>query len=442
MPSRSAILKRFFTKNRNTALFLALVLYGLFSSPTPDEISVFEYAIGGLLLTAIGAPALFGIFTGRYLFLSAKSSFPRKRESSPFSGSVSLDPRFHGDDGLRWMAWGFAVLFFIPLAVGVLAQHPVEDILRDIIPLGYFFLPLFLAPLAAENPQETRCALLWGLVAIGVFYALRFWPASNLTLARIGLDRGDDETLYLSSSPAIAFAGLTLFFAATSREETPLWQRVAFLFFSAACLMTLVAILQRGAILLVLLVLWFYALGRARQSPGFLLVLVAACGAALFFMGDGIGGALETVWRKTLLVGDNARFAELASVREALDRNPAQWLSGAGWGAKIFTAASGHAEVRYTHMLIGYVLLKGGMIGLTALFAYLAFLARRYAQLWRDEPLVAAALFPTLFLGLTLYPSFKMLCFGAMLALIATPLQEQNDLQRPYPFYQPRFSAR
>lgn len=433
-------MKRFFTRNRDAALFAALFLYGLFSSPTPDEISIFEGVIGALLIAAIGLPVLFGAFTGRYLPLS----FPRKRESSKAADLAPLDPRCHGDDGIGMVAWCFFILLYLPLAIGILSQHSPGDVLRDVIPLGYFFLPLFLMPLADSHPDDTRKALLYGLCAVGVLYALRFWPASNLTLARLGLDRGDDETLYLSSSPAISFAGLYLFFVATDSSARVLWQRGLLLFLSAACLMTLVAILQRGTIVLVLLVLWFYALYRARRSPGFLLALLTGAAAMLFFLGDGVAGALETLWRKTLLVGDNARFAEIQSVRERLDRNPLQWITGAGWGTKLVTAASGHADVRYTHMLGSYVLLKGGILCLAALILYLTFLGRRYATLWRAEPLVAAALFPSLFLGLTLYPSFKMLCFGAMLALVALrPLaQEDHDPQRPSAFYQPRFSAR
>jgi hypothetical protein len=75
--------------------------------------------------------------------------------------------------------------------------------------------------LAARRDDETNKALLWGLCAIGIFFALRFWPSSHLTFARLGIDRGDDEMLYLTSSPAVSFAGLYLFFDATSQKEKP-----------------------------------------------------------------------------------------------------------------------------------------------------------------------------------------------------------------------------
>jgi hypothetical protein len=325
----------------------------------------------------------------------------------------------------------FLVLLSVPLAVGVIGQYPVNDVLRDVIPLLYFFLPLLVI-------RDSKKALLYGLLAVGVFYSLRFWPASGLTLARLGLDRGDDEMLYLSSSPAISFAGLYLFFMAAAPQEKPLWHRAAFLFLSATCLLTLVAILQRGALLLVLTVLWFYGLSRLKKSPAFLVFSLAVVLVFGFAFAETIIGTLETIWRKTLLVGDNARFAELASVRDHLDRNPLQWLTGAGWGATLTTAASGHAKVRYTHMLIGYVLLKGGIAGLGALIAYMATLLR---NLRHTDPLIVASAAPSLILGLTLYPSFKMLCFGALLALVAPFSWEKNEHQGKSPVYQPRVSA-
>src|SRR5690606_27116797 len=108
---------RFFTRNRDAALFAALFLYGLFSSPTPDEISIFEGVIGALLIAAIGLPVLFGVFTGRYLFPSSSSS-------GLIRGS-SLDSRFRGNDGMVISAWSFFILLYLPLAIGILSQHPL-----------------------------------------------------------------------------------------------------------------------------------------------------------------------------------------------------------------------------------------------------------------------------------------------------------------------------
>jgi hypothetical protein len=186
--------------------------------------------------------------------------------------------------------------------------------------------------------------------------------------------------------------------------------------------------------------LWFYTLSRVKKSLHFGMFVFAGVIVMGFAFGGVFSDTLATIWRKTQLVGDNARFAELETVREALNRNPVQWLTGAGWGARVTTAASGHADVRYTHMLLGYVLLKAGLLGLVAMMAYLGVLLQNFTRFFRTNPLICMAAMPPVFLGLTLYPSFKMLCFGAMLALIA-PLKDAYDCERPTSFYQPRLST-
>jgi len=76
-------------------------------------------------------------------------------------------------------------------------------------------------------------------------------------------------------------------------------------------------------------------------------------------------------------------------------------------------------------------LLKTGLIGLIALGGYLFFLARRVIRQFPQRAMITCAALPSLILGLTLYPSFKMLCFGAILALLSVPKVNPESIHDP-----------
>lgn len=396
------------TGNKTNKFFLlaTFVLYGAFSSPTPDAVTWAELAIGLCLLCAITPARVLEIFSGLALWQPPPA---------------------------RQFLGGCFLALLIPGTInGMLSGHHAWDILRDIIPLGFFFLPLFL------YRAPTRF-LLPGLLFTGFVFALRFWPASGLTLARFGLNRGNDELLYLTSSPAVLFSGLYFLFLATDLRHLSPGRRIACIVAAMICLLTIVATLQRAAIILAGASVFFVLLFRARRHPFALYFLVTVGAAALFLAGPTILDVLMLIWRKTREVGDNARFAELHSVINVMGNDPLHWIFGLGWGAKIMTAASGYAEVRYTHMLGSYALFKTGLIGLCATLGYAAWVIHRVIRHLPQRPALCAAGIPSLLLGFLLYPSFKMLCFGAMLALLT--LKESHE-QRPHPVYQPGLPAR
>lgn len=389
-----------FEKNlQNYALFGALVLYGLLGSPTPDTLSWAEIAIGLLLLLAAGINNIAMIFSGAALW------------HKPLSRKI--------------LTALFLISLYPALMLGFLMGHRFADMIRDIIPLGFFFLPAFFHGKNVEKP------LLYGIVFTGVVFALRFWPESGLTLARFGMNRGNDELLYLTSSPAVLFSGLYLLFIGTSVEKQSYLRRLSCLVASMICLLTIAATLQRGALFLAGLMIFFVFFNRIQRSPRFLYGCLAALLLGGIWLAPVIADIIALIWRKTLVVGDNARFAELRSVFDALGNDPWSYLTGQGWGAKIVTAASGYAEVRYTHMLFSYTLLKSGLIGLVALGGYAAFIGHRLVMRLPERPLVICAALPSLILGFTLYPSFKMLCFGVILTLLAISKQTSESNHDP-----------
>lgn len=371
---------------QNIALFLAFVLYGSFSSPTPDTISWAEIAIGLLLIIGIGFKKIISVFSGMALWRG------------------SIDQRF---------LTACFLLALIPAAlIGCLSFHPFNDLVRDLIPLGYFFLTVFLCDRDVEKP------LLYGIVFTGVMFALRFWPNSGLTFDLIGQSRGDDQMLYLTSSPSVLFSGLYLLFIGTSLEKQTLWRRIGTLVLAMICLLTIAATLQRGAMLLSGLVIFGVFWHRLQRTPHFMYFCVVTLFVGGIWFGPMLIDLVDLVWHKTLEVGDNQRLAELHSVMLALQPNPWNFVFGLGWGATIVTAASTFADVRYTHMLFSYMLFKAGIIGLFALAGYAGFIGKRIIRQLPQRPLITCAALPSLILGFAIYPSFKMLCFGAIIALL------------------------
>jgi hypothetical protein len=400
---------------KSFALLAALVIYGLFSSPTPDILSWAEIVMGVLLVVAAGPVNMAGIFSGAVLW--------------------------HGPREKKFLTISFLTLLIPGTINGFLSGYEINDIVRDVIPLGFFFLSLFLYqpsrnacesehPIALQRDPRIRkgyeWALLYGLVFTGVLFALRFWPASGLTLSRFGLDRGNDEMLYLTSSPSVLFAGLYLLFKGTELQTQKWYWRLLCLIGAVICLLTLVATLQRAAIFLAALSTFFIFWHRTQRSPNFLFAILATLFVGGLWLAPTLADIVDLIWRKTVEVGDNERFAELHSVIGVLGVNPWHYVFGLGWGAKIVTAASGYADVRYTHMLFSYSLFKTGLIGFVATASYGLWLARRIIRQFPQRAALSCAALPSLILGFTLYPSFKMLCFGAIIALLATG-QENHE---------------
>src|SRR5690606_20672002 len=105
--------------------------YGALSSPTPDTPGWVEAIIGICLLAAI-----------------------------PFRAVLRYT--LH-DRTLRLLTLVAATLLILPATVALIQQRDPTDMLRDLIPLGYFFLPWLLYPLVMQNAARTRQVLLVGL---------------------------------------------------------------------------------------------------------------------------------------------------------------------------------------------------------------------------------------------------------------------------------------
>ena len=384
------------------SVMIAVAIYTGFSSPTPDDPGLIEGGIAVLLLI--------GVSPGHFF-----SRLSHERRRAP----------------VLLLLYGMT----IPLLMGLYYAQLPNDMLRDLIPFLYFLLPAFLYRPSLSTARRTYAqSLAWVLALGGAIFSWRFFQVIDLPWHLIGERQAGDNLLYLSSSPLVPFSAVFLTISAfrrkrfatraktKERKRIPWFREVlirfALLLGGLISLAALAATVQRATFVLVLLTFLVYALRRARHSPP--AAIFGALITLLFIalLHEPLWGTLQMIWSKTLNVFDNARLAELKAVWDHIDRSPLTVLIGNGWGAKFLSPAAGHVWVRYTHTLLSYMLFKAGLVGLGLTVWYTVVLIRYFWRIWWLEVRTALALTPPLILGLTLYPTFKMLGFGLLLYML------------------------
>jgi len=387
---------------RAAALFAALALYGLLSAPAPPEVRAVEAAIGALLLAGSGW----------------------RRPCAVATGHALRAPALPGWEAIGILS--FAWLLWAPLVRGLTLGWEPAAVLRDVVPLGYLFLPVLLVPLlrGGEGGSDRRAGrwLAAGLALAGVLFALRWWRHAEWGFGAVGVRAMADGLRYFLNAPSVLFAAVALPMAALGLAARGGWARwlaaAALLVPAALCLGALAGAVHRMALGLALLgflvsLPWWW-----RRAPLAVLGALLLAGAGALLLGDTMAGALAQVAEKNRLAGANARLDEAAAVLEQVARSPAAFLFGDGWGALIANPAVGGWRVAYTHTLVSYTLLKTGALGLMALAAYLAALAPSAWRLLRADPPLAAAVLAPLAMALGAHTSFKYLDCGLLLTLM------------------------
>ncbi len=394
-------------------LAAALSVYGLFSSPTPDGLGPAEAVVGLCLIAAIGLWRGFRTVIGAELFRATGAS------------------RGHG--WRFWASLALSWLLIVPSLQGVIAGHSAASIARDLIPLLFFFLPLFLLPPDHHAAARLLPPLATALAVVGCLFALRYFLLAGLAIG----DGGSDGLLYLASSPAVLFAAIALPVWAADR----LLQRpsIAGLVLAASALaggmLSLAALaitLQRGALALAVLAFAVLALSRLRRSAVLSLWSFAIAALLALVFAAELQMLIGLIEAKTRLVGVNSRFAEIAAVLDRLGDDPWHFMVGAGWGADFISPAVGGYRVGYTHSLISYLLLKAGIVGVFFTALFVAALGRMViARVRWSSPAVLAALASAL-LGLTIYTSYKFLTFGLAVTVLAAAAQAPISSPRSF----------
>ena len=373
------------------AFIAAVVLYGLFGSPTPDDPGIVEALIGGLLLVAAG-------LGGFYYVLKPQES------------------------GMCWQNAARMVLVYGLCAgcVGAFVQgQDMERIFRDVIPFFFMLLPLFLWPFIEGQGQRAW----WVLVTIGtagVLFALR--AAADYLPLSLPFER--DALYYLGNAPTVLLAACLCFGVALDRLMTGVHLRniaVAgvLIVVGVLCVLPLVAGVQRASLgylaFYICLVCGLAFLKTPKRALFFFVIFVIA--GWVFF--DVFFEVFNAIRYKTDLVGiTNMRAAEWAAVWGEITVSPFSFLFGQGWGATFSSPAVADIRVGYTHSLLSSMMLKTGILGVIFTSFYLFLLARCGFQLFGVKPLIAAAIAGPVIIDVFLYAAYKSLDFGLVLALI------------------------
>nr|WP_246500084.1 hypothetical protein [Azospirillum soli] len=380
------------------------------SAPAPPGIRVVEAVIGSLLLLAVGVRRPLFVATGHAL---------RTPGVAAWEVPAIL--------ALSWLLW-------VPLLRGAWVGWGAGDMLRDVIPLLYLFLPVLLVPVLRSVAEPATRVLAWALMLAGLFFAGRWWQQAEWGFGAVGARAMADGTDYFLNAPSVLFAAIALPLTGVglvSRGGVPrLVAGMVCVGAGVLCLAALAGAVHRMALGLAVMAFVVVALWWGRRAPLTVALLVAV--AVVFAAGfsDTLLGALGLVAEKNRLAGANTRWEEAAMVLDHVSASPWSFLFGDGWGALLPNPAVGGWRVSYTHTLATYALAKTGALGLLALDAYLGGLVPRALTVLRDEPPLGWAVLPPLVMALGLHTSFKYLDTGLILTLMVLAAERRNALSR------------
>lgn len=364
-------------------LFSALIIYAVLGSPTPDNPGLTEAVIGAMLILAAGL----GVFT---TLLS------------------------NGQPGWKIsLTFLFIYGFSIQVIVGLAYNHDSGTMLRDIAAFLFFLLPLFFFPLMKSH-SSAHVWLERAIVFIGLSFSIR------ALLPVYGFYEAPDELLYLANSPLVLLTSLLLLnrifndiYQRTISLQTILYATLAIIPFAA-----MLIDVQRAPVAAVIMSIIF-SLGYLvyfRPVRGFV-VLMTIC-IVLAFIWPVFQEILYEILSKTSRVGLNMRSEELQAVISAIDGDALSVLFGIGWGSTFDAPSVGGLPVSYTHSLLSYVLLKGGVCGLALIVAFCFLTLRELWTVFRGHPVQAMALSWPFLIPVFLYASHKSLDFGLVLFFI------------------------
>lgn len=388
---------------RLTALMVALGLYGVVGSPTPDRPGLVEAFIGGLLVFAV---------------------FPDVARQIP----ACLRFRAPG-----WALAGWAFFLYaatVPLVIALMHDRNIANILRDLIFLIFFLTPLWMGPLIRARPQRKfllRGAVLW----IGMAFSIRtILPGLNEILPGVDLS----GPLYLAIAPSVLFtafylAGRTLDQAAGAGVRPDSLVKIG-MFGALACapFFALVLTLQRISLVALAVCITAWIAMWLVRTPRRAVLPALMIGIGLMLGAQALGSLIEAISLKTALVGVNSRFGEVLLALDSLSENFATALLGRGWGATIPSPATAGVPVNFTHSLVTMIWMKTGLVGLGLSGIYVTGIAARLVRGVRADPIMALALIFPIAIDLFLYASYKSLDFGLVLLMAST--FQANDAPR------------
>lgn len=388
------------TPSNQLLLISALLIYAGFSVPFPANPGMIEAGIAVLLILFVSIPVSILVMAGGF------SGYER----------FGLAP--------SWLHLGFFLLVWGQLFNGAIINGwAIVDMIRDLIPAVYIFLPLLLLPAMKTSLHKWQSVLPYVISAAGVLLSLRFYAEVGIWPWELGGRHYFDNFLYLPYDPVVTFAAIYLPIMAVqswnSKQPRRWLASLVMLLGGLLALGSLMAVAQRAPLGLAALCFLFYLVILSYRSLGkMLILLILAAGIGLVAQ-EQIISSFELLSAKQEEVGANGKTDELVAVWSEVSRASHTLLFGIGWGGLYESPAVEGQQVSFTHSAITFFLLKTGVSGLVFFVLYLVWVARNGYSRWSLDrlPVLLASLVPLL-IGLFFQVSYKTLSFGIVLTIL------------------------
>jgi hypothetical protein len=360
-------------------LYSAILLYAMFSSPTPDQIGWAEYGIAALLILA---------------------------------NILRVGPSLietHAIKTLDYNKWFLIYMALIPLGIGIIGGFSAYDILRDIIPLALLILPLCFY-------KDNLSGLSTVMTFAGFIFSIRY-------LFPILIDHSFFETdilLYLANAPLVLFSTIIGFSWFINPRLASVSCRLVGLLIFCAGFAAMALVVQRAPMALATFACLAIAGSAIIKTPIQTLILILVLAAVIFPFSALAIDLFQAGMDKTLLVGWNSRVEEFQAVIAKTS------IFGHGWGATWQSPAVGDMWVRYTHNMISYYWLKAGIVGAFLSCLLIGMWLWQNIKLIRYDIAMGLALFVPLLIHTTLYTGFKTFDFALLLTLTALCIRNRN----------------
>lgn len=384
---------------RICAFGLALLLYALWGSPTPNNPDWVEAAIAVLLIISIGWEAIQHNF-----------SFTLEKREEYWTLAAKI-----------FFLYGV----FVPLIMGAINGLSFQVIARDLIAFIFLCTPLFFYHFIKTKKAED---IFLGLcILIGLLFAIRVLVPHFL------LFKNTTELLYLANSPLVLMCTIFLAGLAAYQAFQTITLRRVFKILALACLASLPLIamfvdLQRASFAALLLSSVSLGVIGFIKAPYKMIVPVIIGIVCFLIFQDYALNLLNNVNLKTSQVGLNMREQELMAVWNTASETTLSLLFGQGWGSYFASPAVGYLNVTFTHSLLSYLLLKTGLIGLCLCLVYLYFIFEKLVRLYCSNPVKGNALIWPFIIPIFLYASHKSFDYGLLLTLILVLSKRQKEV--------------
>jgi len=380
----------------------------------------------------------------------------------------------------QWCLGLTALLFLIPLCVGLLRGNAMSDIARDIFPLIFLLMIPFLLTYSTSSSDRTtlRTLITVALVFVGICTAVTFFlGALNLygsfermvTLMQGSFAQIDTvqvahtahtaNAAETASKVQVAHTAHTANAAETASNER--FKAIFLKLYDPAMLFASIFLSAWGVVLMVKswrewlpgiilammgasIAYGFMIMGLRAYTAFFALAILTMClymlreqgfyirllpvvivSLALFW--PQVSAVLQLLWAKQEAVGANGKSEEWLAVLKTITEYPHTMLFGIGWGGTLENPIY-EGSTRFTHSALSYYLLKSGVLGLITLLSIIVIFfleGRRHGDSGSLTPsrlIILVSCLPPLLIGVLFEPTYKMLSYGVILALFVLAL--------------------